>query len=636
MVPDEEFTQNTKKLLEEVRKNTCFDINTGRCYMTQKDIELLAELLKHNTSARSIFLEFSLSFPEPDAFDKALQVIFAALKKHTSVKFLITTFSNFLIESLSELITENKSLFHLIFIGVRDIIPPENVNLLKSGFANNNTLQKLTCCGFDRNWLPFFIESIKRCESIRYLRLSPGKRCNSSDLKLIFETIRTHKSLCKLELIEFFEDPLIEVAIEIAKELAKDCKLTELTLYDDFNDEDCMTILKSLESNKSIQKFQLITRKKPIVESARSIAEMLGKNTTLQYLSLFENRYKDADIVTIAEGLKKNTTLRSISINFAERPRLGLKALAEMLESNFTLKSIKLGVMKYKKHVKNLEHVPVLFDITAGNVVIPPPPTPEEAANEKAILRVICARLDRNREQQTRDIMQAFLMGFHPRLGANSAIFKCLGAAGSSAQIKETGEIEKLHAEKSSLFDFNLLPDIFSFVFKLDDHLVKRSRFTLLSGLIPRLAQNSPMKVLAENEYPPKFSVETGSPLSASALSVETDSSSSSLTPSSDPSASLPIASTKPPKIAPVFSYIFGFTGSSVLDHKLQLPDWEYFINKVSPEEEQQKEQEAILESARRWESSLPHTSSKAKGKSSTTESENPNLDSSRSSRKFY
>lgn len=587
MLTLEETTEKTKKMLEEIRKNTCVDLNTGHCYMTPKDIELLADLLKHNTSVRSALLEFSLSFPEPAAYDKVLKLILAVLKKHSTVQILITMLSNMLIESLSELITENKSLDHLIFLGVRDVTPSENVTLFERSFAKNNTLKGLTFCSLPRDWFRIFIGAITHCESLQDLHFNSSKHFNCSDLILIFETVRSHKSLQKLQLVEFFEGPLKDAALEIATMLATDCKLTQLKLYDDFNDEDCITILKSLENNKSLQKFRLTARRNQVVLSARAIAEMLGKNTALQSLVLYENRYKDVDIVTIALGLKKNNTLRSIAMNFAERPSQGLKALAEMLESNFALKTIKLGIMKGHKHVRVLELVPMLVDTTPQNLV-PSPITAEEAASEKALLTVISARLERNREKQEREIMQAFLMGFHPRLGTESAIFKFLG---NGSKPKPEGEIEKLHAETTTLFEPSLIPEIFSFVFNLDEHLLKRSRFTLLSGLIPRLAQDSAMKVLAEND------------------------------------------TAKAPKIASFFAHIFSFSGQSILYPKL--PRDKHLKNATSTEEEELKEQQALLESAKLWESSLLKVNALAKEKNRMT-ANRKSTPSLMSARKFY
>lgn len=172
------------------------------------------------------------------------------------------------------------------------------------------------------------MEAIKSSGSLRRL----SARCCTMTPKAgdaIADMLRANTVLTALDLVaglgkQFNPTPAI---VKVCEAVASSTTLSELRMCD-FGDDGLLALSKCLEENKSLLKLDLY-----------------GVPSDYFYLTI-GNRFTAASVPTFFLALKANSTLRDLSITleaFMEDAPVVVKSIASMLGTNSTLKSLKIA-----------------------------------------------------------------------------------------------------------------------------------------------------------------------------------------------------------------------------------------------------------------------------------------------------
>eukprot|EP00826_Nyctotherus_ovalis_P035430 TRINITY_DN3043_c0_g2_i2.p1 TRINITY_DN3043_c0_g2~~TRINITY_DN3043_c0_g2_i2.p1 ORF type:complete len:964 (+),score=142.60 TRINITY_DN3043_c0_g2_i2:122-3013(+) len=159
------------------------------------------------------------------------------------------------------------------------------------------------------------------------------------------QMLKVNKSLTKLSLES---NKLTAVAGKIIGSALKVNKTLKhlLLSYNELGDEGVTAIANGLKHNKSLINLALrgvissYVADSKVMESAKSIGEMLELNTALTHLNFERNLISDEDAEHIIKGLRSNKALKELNIREGHFSVIGMRKILESLEYNNVLESL--------------------------------------------------------------------------------------------------------------------------------------------------------------------------------------------------------------------------------------------------------------------------------------------------------
>ncbi|KAM7288969.1 hypothetical protein ISCGN_029107 [Ixodes scapularis] len=251
--------------------------------------------------------------------------------------------------SLARMLQSNKRLQKLDMVG--SFIRSNGIVAITDSLTNNRTLMELAIDGnlFTEEAVVAFARLVASNKTLKHFHVTPDTlakaampqtlrdlsiHTNALDSSLLFVALASNRSVRTFEIASVLS---LRSLMALANLLRVTTTIRSVTVSDKVRNTSLMWLVRGLASNSSIWSFRAGSNKLG-VSLCRTIATMLGENSTLSALILNDAPVDELGLATLAGGLSSNQVLQKLSVVYPASSVAGF-SVSQCLRRNCALLS---------------------------------------------------------------------------------------------------------------------------------------------------------------------------------------------------------------------------------------------------------------------------------------------------------